>query len=429
MDSIYSVASSSSSVVYGNVAQHVKELVKNMFPKDFFTYEHISTEIAYRHIRKRLGANSKKNLSVRRKPYLVIRPMISVPDEMYLYETPLTANMDHLHNVFDKRMLLPIIQNTEEGMGLSFKLNRDKIEFQVTLTLATLNQQIDLYKSLANIAFWNRPFTKRLPMEFMIPRGIICAIANGHNMDINDEVYAAHIFLDYINKHSKYPITYKMRNSTAKDEYFMYSNQEILFTLSDLELTEGSMKNMANDAFELSFRVTAEFNLPGLFVLFGSDEMKEKVMTEYVIAEAVSDKMSFPLFTIENLFTEFELDNGFKKFKSSILGMEPNKITGNDVTDFGVLLGDGFKKVIREYYTNHVDISTIAIVQLYKNNDLLVQGTDYDIDWYKTTMTTYAPSMEDTYRMIIYVNTIKLNDVLVDYQDSTRSDKPELTKN
>ena len=87
MESIYSVASPSSSVIYGNIAQHTKELIKSIFPNSFFKYEHISSEIAYRNLRRQLGAQSKQNVAKREKPYLVIRPMISVPDEMYLYNT------------------------------------------------------------------------------------------------------------------------------------------------------------------------------------------------------------------------------------------------------------------------------------------------------------------------------------------------------
>lgn len=429
MDSIYTVASTNSSVAYGNVAQHVKEFVKTLFPKNYFTYEHISSEIAYRHIRKRLGANTRQQLDVRKKPYMILRPIVSVPDDMYLYGTPLTSNFDHLHNALNTKTMIPIIRDTDEGIGLSFKLNRDKIEFQVTVVVASLMQQIDIYKGLANIAFWNRPFSKTLPMEYMIPRGIIGVMASRQHMDITNEVYAANIFMDYINKHSRYPITYKMRNSTSHDEYFMYSTQDIILTLEDLQLSEGTMTNMATDNFEISFRVTAEFNLPGLFVLYGNDALKESTLNETVVGIVENDGLSFPLFTLENLFSEAELDNGFKKFKSSILEMEPDQKTKDDTTDFGVLLGDGFKKVIQNYVGNNIDINTISILQLYKNGILLTKGVDYDVDWSRTTLVTHNPSTEDTYRMIIYVNTIKLNEMLVDYQNQIVTDKPGLINN
>ena len=265
MESIYTVASPSSSVVYGNIAQHTKELIKSIFPNSFFNYEHISSELAYRNIRRQLGAQARRDLAKRKKPYLVIRPIISVPDEMYLYNTPLTSNNDYMHTSLDKNVLIPIINDTEEALRLMFKLNRDKIEFQISVTVSTFLQQIDIYKSLANVGLWNRPFTRRLPLEYMIPRPIVAALASRQGMDLSKEVYAADIFLDHINKHSNYPITYKMRNATSRDEYFMYSNQEVLFTFEDFTLNEGQYKNMAQDSFELTFRVTAEFNIPGLF--------------------------------------------------------------------------------------------------------------------------------------------------------------------
>lgn len=429
MESIYTVASPSSSVVYGNIAQHTKELIKSIFPNSFFNYEHISTELAYRNIRRQLGAQARRDLAKRKKPYLIIRPIISVPDEMYLYNTPLTSNNDYMHTSLDKNVLIPIINDTEEALRLMFKLNRDKIEFQISVTVSTFLQQIDIYKSLANVGLWNRPFTRRLPLEYMIPRPIVAALASRQGMDLSKEVYAADIFLDHINKHSNYPITYKMRNATSRDEYFMYSNQEVLFTFEDFTLNEGQYKNMAQDSFELTFRVTAEFNIPGLFVLLGDQSLKESTLNEMIICDMKTDGLTFPLFTIENLFNEAELDNGFKKYKSSIMAMDPDKKTGNDVTAFGVLLGDAFQDIVRKYCVNHIPIDTLAVLQLYKNGEILTEGEHYEIDWYNLILTTYKPDMEASYRLIMYVNTVKLNEIVVTYQDNLSTDKPKITPN
>ena len=94
------------------------------------------------------------------------------------------------------------------------------------------------------------------------------------------DIYAcrkASIFLSYLNRHSNYPITYKMRNSTSLDEYFMYSSQEVLFTFEEFTINEGQYKNMTQDSLEITFKVSAEFNLPGLFVLLGDKTLKEKM--------------------------------------------------------------------------------------------------------------------------------------------------------
>lgn len=430
MDALYLVASGSASVVYGNISQHAAEYIKKLFPKDFFNYEHFSSEIAYRNIRRQLGANTRANLSKRTKPYLIIRPMIQSHDEMFRFGTPFTTNFDHIEQSVDSRNLLPIIKDTEEGIGLSYKLNRNKMEFQVTVIVSTLFQQIDLYNNLFNIGVWDRPHAVKLPLEYMIPRGIISALAGRQNMDINKENYAAHIFLEYLNRHSMFPITYKMRNSTSRDEYFIYSSQNVIFTLSDLQIQDGTRKNMADDSFELDFRITAEFNLPGTFVLWGSPELKANTITEQIQAEILlPGELSFPLFTIENLFASADLDNGFKKFTSSIMAMEPDKKTGNDITNFGPLLGDGFQQTVRDYLANKIDINTIAILTLYKNNTILHEGVDYEVDWYKMNLTTFKPDMESTYRLVMYVNTVKLNQLLSAYQDQLSKDKSHITKN
>lgn len=429
MESIYMVASGSASVAYGNISQHVIQYVKKFFPSDFFNYEHISSEIAYRNIRRQLGANTRASLSKRTKPYLVISPILQAHDEMFRFGTPFTTNFDHIEQSVDSRNLLPIVKDTEEGIGLSFKLNRNKMEFKVTIIVSTLFQQIDIYNNLFNIGVWDRPHAIKLPLEYMIPRGIIAALAGRQNMDISKETYAANIFLDYINRHSLYPITYKMRNSSSRDEYFMYTNQNIIFTLSDLQMQEGGRKNMADDSFQIDFMLTAEFNLPGAFFLWGSPELKASTMERIEGELVVPGDLAFPLFTIENLFMPADLDNGFKRYTSSIMAMEPDKVSGNDITDFGPLLGEGFQHIVRTYVAHNINIDTLAILRLYKNNTVLEEGKDYSVDWYKMTLTTFKPDMEGSYRLVMYVNTIKLNELLVEYQDQVSKDKPKLTTN
>lgn len=425
MECIYTTGSNCASVTYGNVAQHIKEYIRARFPKDFFNYEHISSEIAYRNIRRQLGPNTRNQLAKRSKPYLIIRPVYTVPDEMYLFNTPMTSSFDHIETSIDRRYLLPIIQDTHEGIGVSYTLNRDRIEFQVTVTVSTQYQQLDLYKMLANIIHWERSFTKRCTMEFMIPRGIVMAMAARKHINLNDENYSAGVFLDYLNNYSAYPITYKMRTGTSKDEYFMYSNQEMLITFTDLQINEGVRKNMADESFDITFNVITEFNLPGMFFLIGSPKLKESTMTSIVQVEMVSGGITFPLFTLENLFGQSEDLNGFRKFRSSILQIERNS-DGNDVTEFAGLINNEIKGVIRMYNQTHIDISTLASIHLYKNSIKLTEGVDYKVDWTKLSITTFDPSTEDSYRFILYLNMIKINEMLVNMTNAAASDKPAL---
>lgn len=424
MQCIYTCGTNCASVTYGNIAQHIKEYIKTVFPKNFFNYEHISSELAYRNIRRQLGPNTRKYLEKRSKPYLIIRPVITVPDEMYLFETPLTSNIDHLETSVDKRNLFPIIQDRRDGLDLLYRLNRDKIEFQITVVVSTLFQQIDLYKGLINTIYWNRPFTKRCPLEFMIPRDIMSAFAIIHHIDLS-KTNQTGIFLDYLNTYSSYPITYKTRTSTSRDEYFMYSNQEVLISFSDLQISEGTKKNMADDEFQLSFNVTAEFNLPGMFFLMGDDRKRDDIMGSIIHGDGIVNDISFPLFTIENLFGNITEINGFRKYRSSILQMEKN-CDGNDITEFGSLLNNEIKSVLRYYQQYHTKIGTIAYAALYKNATQLVEGKDYIVDWGELTITTFNPSMEDSYRLILYLNMIKIDELIVAITDSSQTDRPAL---
>ena len=81
MDGVITLASSSVSSLYGNVAKCITSLISSKFPQNFFQYENISTEVAYRNMRRQFGANTNNEIAKRKRPHLIITPDYREPDQ------------------------------------------------------------------------------------------------------------------------------------------------------------------------------------------------------------------------------------------------------------------------------------------------------------------------------------------------------------
>jgi hypothetical protein len=270
MEKLLAVANGSASSLYGCIGYAIQDLIISKFPRNYFKYIGVSTELATRNIKRQFGINTNTELAKREKPYLIIQPTYSAStNDDVLQGIPLTKNMDDIQYKTDKRYLFEIIKDKKYGYNLKFRMNRDRIEFDVSVTTNTLHQQLDIYRVALNQMIWDRPFAFRTALESVIPKSIIGVIGKCCRMDIEKHVEYIPILLQRLNTCSGYPITYKLRNASATDEWFMDYTHIIIVTFSDLEIETGQRKNMVEDIYPIRFKVTADFNLPGVFMLDG----------------------------------------------------------------------------------------------------------------------------------------------------------------
>ena len=429
MNRIYAVAASSSNTTYGNIASAIKENIISKFPYNFFKYINISTEMAFRNMRRQFGLNTNNEISKRKKPYLVIKPSFGLPgSDMFLYEVPMTKNFENIEYGISYRHLFPIINDLENELKFMYKLNRDRIEFDVTITVSTLHQQLDIYKGMLNVFTWDNPIAVQTSLEAVLPRSFIVFFGKMIGIDITDtEHNNIPALLQKLNSNSQYPITYKMRNTSALDEFFMYYNHSILVTYSDLTLDEVSRKNMADDAFNINFKISAEFNLPGLFIIMGSEPRYDVDVSLSVEEYGNKPNEFIPIYTFNNLYTDYmSRIDGFRLYTSSIFKTEKDKTTKSDVLDINPLFESEYISIINETLKNNVSIGTIMRLIILKDREELTENVDWEMDWETLILTVNNCDDTSTYRILVYVNGIKINDRLAEIADTDRNDKAGL---
>lgn len=438
MNGVITMASSSASSLFGNVGCGIRELILSKFPPNYFKYTNVSTELAFRNFSRVLGRNSLNEIRKRVKPYIVIQPVYQVPEQdSFLQGINLTKNIDDLEYGISGKELFTVLKDDKYDYNLKFKLNRDKIEYEVRIAVESLHQQLDLYKALQNHIVWERSYFHPMALESVIPKNVIYYISHLCRMDVDEHPEMIPVFLKHMNAVSAgYPITYKMRNASATDEYFMYYMHNVVVTFYDFNLDSVEKRNMVDDHYELSFRVSAEFNLPGLYIIDGnvdhSYQIKSWIESKPDI-NSISDADTdyIPLFTYSNLWNRYPREkNGMQLYGTTIFTTDnKNSRYHYDNIDIGSVFDLDHTRVIN-YYASYNSLDTIMQVYVLKNQHELERGTEFYFDWSAMDVVIINPDNKATYRLIIYIDSARFNEIIRDKIEETYiSDKSKLKEN
>lgn len=423
MNGIYTMASASSSSLYGNVGCAIQDLILSKFPYNYFNYTNVSTEVAFHNMRRQFGSNTNNEIAKRKRPYLIVQPTYQVPDaDSFLQNVPLTKNDMDIQSNLDRRYLFEIIKDDKNGYNMKFKLNRDRIEFDVTVSVTTLHQQLDIYKAMMNQITWERSLYYTTALESVIPKTMIEYVSRLCKMDIYTTPELIPAFLKHLNTVSVYPITYKMRNASATDEFFMYYTHNLVVTFYDLNLESPNKKNMVDESHDVTFRVSAEFNLPGLYLLDGNikklDELRVALGTKHDYGSDNYDEY-IPLFTISNFYNRYpQIRDGLTLYGSFIFHTDV-KDKDEDSVDLTSVLDGDHQRAIRFHTKYGMVPKTICNIILLKNKEE-VDSSQYRVDWSTFKVHFNRPDITATYRVIIYVNNESINAALA----NTRIDGP-----
>lgn len=429
MENIYTIASSSSSTTYGNIMSVFKDIMIKMFPFNYFNDVYVSSEISYTNIRRRLGRNSITEMSKLERPFMNINPQIQPPNgDLYLFDIPLTKNIDNMEVGLQRNTLFSILKNTVDHYSLNYKLNRDQIQFEMTITVDTLIQQLDLYKYMLNHFVWERPFALKASLESMIPREMISYMGKISNIDIDSsDTNQIPAMLKMMNMYSRFPITYKMRNGTALDEFFMYYNAELLITYGELSLEPVNRKNMADDYYQITFRATVDFNLPGMYALIGEHPRPLAVGVSLRSDNKDGTHDLVPLYTVNNLYAKYSsVKNGFILLTSSRFQTERDPKTKQDTLNLTVLFEQDYLRVIKENYVKNIPMNTLFDIILLKDGEELHEKDDWYVKW--NTMDIVINNADDTatYCILIYINNSLFNERITGYKEENLTDKPSI---
>ena len=414
----YSLASPNTAHTYGNVAAFVTEYVKQLFP-DRFKTTYISTTIAYRNF-SRFTFTGREFIK-KRKPFLLVRPRIETNlDDTFLSNTYFTTRMIDTVNPREWGNLQEFIIDKKRGLYMKFLLNRLVMSFDITLVFDTQLQQINYYNYFRNRIRQNAPFTVSTNLESMLPRDMVILLCKMAGLEAveGDEMKAPEI-IKYLNQHACYPVTYKIKNSTGRDEFFRYYPADIELTFSDLSVDEGSKTNQVSGSFGINFTVRSEFSTAGLYYLFNANEGiddKYKNLTKYNYSD---DKNAciIPSLTIKDIIN-YKLPDDWNLYMCPMFDISPEDPTPY-VLSLEQLFNNSLMACVDYHKAHNIPISTFLHVVAFKDNRLMSkERKEYEILWDDDiSIKVYNVNCHSTYRLVIGVNTGYINTLVANLYD------------
>lgn len=391
---------------YGNMTAFVTEKIKSWFHPEFFKTVNISSTIASRYYN--VLQNTNKDFMKKEKPYLIIRPrVVNGSDEAFLAGTFLTNRIADVGAEYDPGNLQPFLNDKQKGLEIKFLMNRPRIMFDVTIMVDTLMAQLNLENYIRNRVIIGRPLTWETALESQIPREILAGVSYITDIPLTDPAS----ILQYMNGNSLYPVTYKMKNSTGNDEYFRYYPASVDVLVSDLQMDDGSKKEMVDDVYTINFTVETEFTTAGIYHIFSKRQfqlMHEEV-GEWYRHERGQNKLAMDI-----LFTPYE-DLGIDVGEGWNLYCEPAyAVTSSpDVLDFSAMINPSLRQLLDYHLKMNIPLDNLIKVSILKDRHLLdpIKG-DFTIDFKNCILHTYRVSKLSTYRLIILVNTAYANETV-----------------
>ncbi len=406
----YVMGQTSPAHVYGNVTSYITEFITHLFPENYFQEVIVNTAIPYRQLDR--FRNSEEEYFRRLYPQVIIKPKIELNDtDTFLYGTYLTSRITDLYMDTSFTNLQPFMYDNERGNSMKYLLNRLKMSFDVTIVVETLIEQINQVHFLKNTVRQDHPFFMSTFLENYIPRELLELMGDDVGIPLYDDNGSVKPFLDYANGISEFPISYKLKNASGNDEFFRYypANIDISFNGLNADTSPSEKKNWVDYSYNINFTVTAEFNSAGLYYYFAQNPEKIDGIVG-IIQDKYEDEI-IPFLTVSNIYTE-RYAEGWNLYASPMFRVEPNELV--DVMDIAPLFNNSMKRIIDYHLEHGIPSSVYMKVLVLKNTELLSEPMDYEVDIKGLTLITKNIDCEATYRLIIHVNTIYINNLIKD---------------
>ena len=410
----YSMAAASLAHTYGNVTMFINDWLLNLFPKDYFKTNYINSTIAYRDFAT--FNNNRKAFIKKQKPMLLVRPRIEidVEDELPINQTYFANRIyDVMNEDIETGNLQNFFYDRDNTRQIQFLMNALRINFDVSLVVETMMEQINLVHYFKNRVRQGRGMTVIGYLESFISRDIMYVLAKDAGFEdvfTEEGKHRMGEFLTYVNNHSMYPVTMKYKNSSGRHEFFRLHQTHLNLIINGLSIDDLSKKGVVSNEAIINFTVTCDFTTAGMYVYTSeNEEVFEDIFSKFTDEIGVDFT---PVLTPQVIFGT-TLPNGWNIYMTPAFEIDTDEVPYP--LPFKELMNTSLLEAIDYHKKNGIPLTTFLSVEVLKNNRTMdPEKGEYYIDW--DTLTLYVNNCDiiQEYRFILSVHTIYLNDLLAD---------------
>lgn len=385
----------------GNVTAIALQFILDLFPSRTFATAMPSTQIAHRQLR-----HTPKQIRTQPYPICIVNPRVSLSglDNRLAAGSFATTTWSTTSNRFQNRSEMPrLFFDKQKKIEWRGKINRTVVFFDFVLSFKSMTEQLRWASYLINkIPTDGGFFDIDTALEMAIPDGFLDETAKYAGIPVKDNKGNVSQFVDYLNMNSVFPISYRFSSGRHKDAFYSYYMTALLCNIGELNYTNGSKSNMTESDYPITFTMRCEFNTIGMYDLC----VPNPGMCRQI--EPTKNSIAIPIFSDVWNEKDFPLAYGWKIQARPIVKMD----WGEKEVYIGSAFGNELNQLIDYHLKNHIDVGLFLSVKLRENRCLIDDG--YYVDWQRRTLVFTNINYTHTYRLIIAVNQLYINNMLIE---------------
>lgn len=409
----YSMASASMAHTYGNVTTFINQWLLDLFPKNYFKTNFINSTIAYRNFTQ--YTNKRKEFLKKDAPMLVMKPRIEtdVLDDIPINQTYLANRIyDMSSDDIETGNLQNFFYDKENHRQIQFLLNGLRINFDVSLIVDTLMEQVNLFYYFKNRVRQEWTSVVIADLESFISRDIMYLLAlDAGYEDVFIDGKRMGEFLSYVNSHSMYPVTVKYKNSSGRHEFFRFHPVHLNITIQGLSMDEGNKRGQITDTFMINFSVRCDFVTAGLYNYVSDND---EIFDNFTPTDEIENVTNIiPIITPQKIYSNSTLPAGWNIYIAPAFDLSDYDGKPPYILDMNQLMNTSLNEAIRYHRENGIPLSTFMKIEVQKNGRTMdIKRGEYKINWDELKLEIYNCNTSKEYRLLLSVHTKYLNELL-----------------
>jgi hypothetical protein len=281
------------------------------------------------------------------------------------------------------------------------KINRVVVYLDFVLSFRSMTEQQNWAGWLINqIPTDGGFFDIDTGLELAIPDGFLEETSKYCGVPVKDEKGCVAQFVDYLNMNGVFPASYRFSSGRHKDAFYMSYSTSIMCNIGELTYSNGTKAGLAEADYPISFTMRCEFNTIGKYDLCVPNP------GPFVHIKPKEASIAIPIFSDVWNEKDFPLEYGWKIHARPIIQFD----WGEREVYIGQGFGNELNRLIDYHLENHIPVEMMISVKLRENKCLIDDG--YYVDWPRRTLVIDNMNYAHTYRLIIAVNKLYINNLL-----------------
>lgn len=383
----------------GNVTAVALQFIIDQFPSNTFATALPSTQIAHRQLR-----NTPKQIRTQPYPICVVNPRISLSglDNRLAAGSFATTLWSTTSNRFQNRSEMEVLfYDNQKEIEWRGKINRVVINFDFVLSFQSNAEQLKWASYLINrIPTDGGFFDIDTALELAIPDGFLEETSKYAKVPIKDENGSVAEFVDYLNMHSVFPVSYRFSSGRHSDAFYAYYMTSLLCSIHDLSYTSVNRTGLTESDCPITFTMRCEFNTIGMYDLSVPNPGEVRVITPS------PNSIAIPIFSDIVNDADFPLLHGWKIVAKPICKLD----WGEKEIDISSVFSTSIDRLITYHIEHNIPVDVFLSIKLRENKCLINDG--YEVDWETRTLKFTNANYAHTYRLLVALNQLYVNDML-----------------